>query len=307
MKSFTRNVSTYQVGVHVSAGQLVDLLPQFVDTPFTTLEARRHGFTPLPDTDSLVTPLATGWATRFRLDTRKVPASALKAEVARRAQAIRKESGRIPGRKELRRIKSEAHDDLLPKVLPKSDTAMVLYSTERERLYVTGSRAIVDQVLRTLVDTLESVQSSTINVSGTKQGLTPRLANYLGGDEEAFGKFDLGGEVVLISPSSRKWSVKHDILDAASETLREALGQKAEVDSIQLVLEDVKFRFTSKLRLAGIQHPTLDTEGEEPRQAMVSQLTTELANLDAVWDEMVRILAPEQVQAQAADTSASLF
>jgi len=305
MKAILKTVATYQMDVYVPAVALSEALPLFSDRPLADQEAVKYGFTTIPGTDSPVLTLSTGWATAFRVDAKVIPPSALKQEIDRLTKKFKEETGYNPGRKEHSQLKGEALANLLPGALAKISVLVLAYSNRTRRLYVTGSQKHVDRAVNALLNVLESAQTTTIHISTPKQGITPRLKAFItDSNEDAFYPFDLGHEAVLVDGAGRKWSVKHDELMNASDTLQDALRQSAQVDSVQLYLEDVPFRLTNKLRTVGVQHKDLGPEALTglSHEDVLAELTLELDTLDRIWDGLIELLDPKRIQAAVAST-----
>lgn len=302
MKQITRNLITYSAEIHASVEELDNRLPHF-----TTLGDHQRvssGFVNvIPDQDARVLKVPGGWAICLREDSKAVPASEVNKAAQEKAEYVLATIGRKPGKKEMKEIKADVIHDLLPRAFARQKMTYVMFSERTNRLFVnTSSQKAADLVMTHLVESLESVKTSTVHVSEPKMGLTARLKNWLDGgeDEDCFGGFDIREEVVLKS-NSNKWAVKADSLRSAEETLREATAMGATVDSIGFVTDaGVEFRITAALRVKGVKHRVVeDDEDTDIAHCWVSQLASEINTLDGVFDDILHLLRPEKAQADS--------
>lgn len=135
-------------------------------------------------------------------------------------------------------------------------------------------------------------------------GLTTRLLNWLNkvNADDCFGLFEPSAEVVL-KDKDRKWAIKVEALQAAEDTLREAIAQGATVDTIGFLTDnDVAFRITAALRVKGVKHQVVEDDADaDINHCWVSQLASEIATLDDIMDVMLDLLSPEKAQADKSD------
>ena len=299
MKQITRNLITYAAEIHASAEELENRLPHFAT--LGPHQRASSGFVNvIPDRDARVLQVPGGWALCLREDSKAVPASEINKAAQEKATAIKEATGRKPGKKEMKEIKAEVIHDLLPRAFARQKMTYVLFSERTSRLFVnTGSQKSADLVMTHLVESLESVKTSTVHVSEPKMGLTARLKNWLdeAEDDECFGAFDIRQEVVLKS-GNNKWAVKADSLRSAEETLREATAMGATVDSIGFATDaGVEFRITAALRVQGVKHRVVeDDEDTDINHCWVSQLASEISTLDGIFDDILHLLRPEKAQ-----------
>lgn len=301
MKQITRNLITYSAEIHASVEELENRLPHFAT--LGDHQRASSGFVNvIPDQDARVLKVPGGWAICLREDTKAVPASEVNKAAAEKAEQVQKATGRKPGKKEMKEIKADVIHDLLPRAFARQKMTHILYSERTQRLFVnTGSQKTADLVMTLLVESLESVKTSTVHVSEPKMGLAVRLKNWLNqeDDEVCFGPLEPANEAVL-KDSDRKWAIKAaDTLRAAEKALKEAIERKARVDSIGFAMEDgVKFRITEALRVQGVKHRVVeDDEDTDINHCWVSQLASEIRTLDEIFDVMLDLLSPEKAQA----------
>lgn len=315
MKQLYRNLIAYSVEIPSMAGysrdqvveELNESLPVFVE--IGEHQACSYGFEPVVLDGDLAQSVPGGWALRFRMDTKVVPASKVASELKIRVAAINEATGRKPGKKEKQELKSEIIHDLLPRAFSRPSAATVVFSEKTGRLYVNnGSQKICDRLMTVLVDSMASLKTSTLHVSEPKSGLTTRLAAWLQeDDEEAFGGLAPRDEVVLKGTEGRKWSIKGDNPAAAREAIKEAMSYGAQVDSIGFVNDDdgVRFRITSALRVKGLSIPAgpaeKDAEEGNVQDVFSAQIGVELSVMDEIFTRLLQLFAKAPAPAPAED------
>lgn len=307
MKQITRNLFVYQADIHASVATIKERLPAFAECG--EHQAASHGFVEvLPQSGEIVQTVPGGWAINFREDTRQVPASVVLKTVEEDCAHFKASFGRNPSKNERKKLREEAAHALLPRAFVRSKATCVLYSADKERLYIaTSSQKTADRIVTQLVLALEAIKTSTVHVSAPKQGLTARLKTYIEvHDEEAFGNFRPEGDVVLAGLAG-KWSVKADTIWRAKNTLLEAISKGTQVDSIGFTDADgIAFRVTKELRIKGVKHRTVDADDDTSLDHQwVTQAASEIVSLDNIVNELLDLLSPEK--AQGMDGGGGLF
>lgn len=84
-------------------------------------------FHPCGPTGALVESIHGQRIACFQLETKSVPASAIKREMDKRTAAIEAETGRKPGRKASKELKEQITFDLLPHAFPKTSRVLVWF------------------------------------------------------------------------------------------------------------------------------------------------------------------------------------
>ena len=104
--------------------------------------------------------------TCFQLETKSVPASAVKRELDKRTATIEAETGRKPGRKATRELKEQIAFDLLPHAFPKTSRVLVWFDLQHRRLVLdTASQNKADAVTTALTQALSGLHLSLLNTT----------------------------------------------------------------------------------------------------------------------------------------------
>lgn len=113
-----------------------------------------YGFVPPRDEDhgALVESVAGQRILKFRIETKTVPTSAIDKRVAEVAEKIEQEQGRKPGKKEMRQIKDDVRQALLPTAFTKQTSVNVWFDQERKLMITDASTdAKNDHLISSLV------------------------------------------------------------------------------------------------------------------------------------------------------------
>lgn len=134
-----------------------DLEEAIADVPFVPCSATQQqsiGWVPPRGHEhgALVETVNGQWLARFAIEVRKVPADAVRKKTKEMADAITKQTGREPGKKEMRDLRDDALVSLLPQAFPKRTDVHVWIDPERRFMWVDAtSQGKVDELVSSLV------------------------------------------------------------------------------------------------------------------------------------------------------------
>ena len=104
---------------------------------------------------TLVESVGGQWMLRFHTEIKLLPTSVVQKRVQEKCDAIEREAGRKPGKKEQRDLKEEARLDLLPQAFTKESRTWVWIDPQARTLVVdTSSQAQADAAVTSLVECL---------------------------------------------------------------------------------------------------------------------------------------------------------
>ena len=106
------------------------------------------------------------WLLKLKTETRTLPGAAVRKEVEARVAAIEAETGRKPGRKEIRDIREDTHREMMPKAFSKFNADQVWINPKTGIMLidsVNGTR--IDEVLTSLVKALPGVSISLVQTT----------------------------------------------------------------------------------------------------------------------------------------------
>lgn len=257
------------------------------------------GFVPM-EQGTYVTEFPGGYAFRFRIAQKVLPASVIKDALASEIKAIEADTGRKPGKNEKREIKENIIEDLAQQAFVRYTDVIAYFRQETNHLFVpTLSKAVGDKLMTKLVAAVESVKTETIHVSNVTQGLTARLTHWLTGDEGAFGEFYPVNEAEM-KQDTRSVKVKMTGLQQARSALMAALAQEFAVSSIGLSLDGDEFKLTDDFKLRSIN--LLDPEqGEqlEEEPTFEAQAGIEVDSIGLIVDQLVEMFSYKEGEVEA--------
>lgn len=159
---------------------------------------REHG--------ALIEAQAGHWIMAAQIETRSVPATALKKRVEELAAAIERDTGRKPGKKHRRELKDQAALELMPHAFPKTKRVLVWLDTATGLLAVdTASAGVFDDVTMLLAKTLPGLQLTPLQ---TTLAPAAAMAGWLL-DGEAPAGFTIDRECELRAPDESKAAVRY--------------------------------------------------------------------------------------------------
>lgn len=255
-----RNAIVYKASLP-AAQVLATHLQEMPYSPIPEHLLASHGFVESSATGELVTPLEGGMAFTFRRAEKILPAGAVRAAVDAEIERVEAELSEQAGEQvhmdddDLNAIKDRVLADLVGKALHTASTVTCFYHAESRFLVVpTTSKRLASIIVVALVEACGAVETTTINISDVKGGLTSRLVSYFGEDNTAaFEGFSLGDSVVMKGEAG-KASFDLENLDHAKLGVSEALRGGLVAERLELVRNDaVSFRLTHQFSLRCIE------------------------------------------------------
>ena len=269
-----------------------DLEAAFATEPFQPCSATQQqstGWVPPRGHDhgALVETISGQWLARFVIETRKVPADAVRKKTKELADAVTRQTGREPGRKELRDLREDAVQALLPQAFPKRTDIPIWIDPDTRVMWIdTSTQSKADELIASLVRHAQS--GFGLRALQTTQSPQAAMATWLSAplDQDAMPEaFSSGMECELKGcgdePSVIKFS-KHTLqTDQVRQNIAEGkLPTKMALqyqDRIEFVLTDrliiKKIRFLESA-VAGAGLP--DQEGQDRFDADAALATGEL-------------------------------
>lgn len=177
------------------------------------------------DNGPLVELVAGQRILRFVIEVKKVPGAAIKKKAEEAAAQIEQETGRTPGRKEMKSLKEDAVQALLPHAFPKQQAVMVWFNFEHGWMITDASTsARNDDLLTALVRAFAGLTLAPLNTQQTPQSLMTHLLTAPSHEEWPEG-FCVERSVVLRSYDADKSSVKFDRHHLQNDEIRNHISE----------------------------------------------------------------------------------
>ena len=256
MNSNFRNLRVYRIQSEwpESEEALSDLLAAAEFKPCGAFAERSGGFeTPVDNSgDLMCRRLAGNDLIQLRVQSRVLPAAAVKEALAERVEEFKQRMQSEPNRAEKRELKEEIYSQLLPQALTRSDRVQAFYLRDKKLLVVgTASQSVAEYLLDNLGRALISLRYSPLAFKQPALDLLTQV--FL---QTRVDSFSLGRECRMRDPSDSAATVNWLDIDLADPSVRRHVTEGLAVDRLGLNFDQV-FRFVldsdlvvRKLRLA---------------------------------------------------------
>ena len=256
MNSNFRNLRVYRIQSEwpESEEALSDLLAAAEFKPCGAFAERSGGFeTPVDNSgDLMCRRLAGNDLIQLRVQSRVLPAAAVKEALAERVKEFKQRMHSEPNRAEKRELKEEIYSQLLPQALTRSDRVQAFYLRDKKLLVVgTASQSVAEYLLDNLGRALISLHYSPLVFKQPALDLLTQV--FL---QTRVDSFSLGRECRMRDPSDSAATVNWLDIDLADPSVRRHVTEGLAVDRLGLNFDQV-FRFVldadlvvRKLRLA---------------------------------------------------------
>lgn len=237
-------------------------------SPFVDIGATQEkscGWTPARGEEhgALLESVGGQWVARFKSESKSIPASVLTRKVQEKADAIEKQFGRKPGKKEKRDLKDEVKLDLLPQAFTKISTTWIWIDPQAKRLFIdTGSQARADEIVSLLV---ESIKGFGVALLDTQTSAQAAMAHWLLTQEAPAG-FSIDRKCKLKAADESKAVVRYDRHALDIEEVKHHIEHGKLPTELALTYDDrVSFVLTDALQIKSISFcdGVLDKAGEE--------------------------------------------
>lgn len=273
--------------------------------PMTDLTYSISGFVPHPngDGEQFVLAFEGGVSFALAMEEKVIPSSFVAKQLHAKLLEYKEQNGLdgvydIP-RKLRGEFKSEIMTRLLPQALSKSKTVIAYYRYADKKLLVDdASDAWASLMIRSLIHVFGTLKTTTIHVSGLKDGLHNRLKDYVIDDNPlAFSGLNVGGRIKL-QLEKEKISLDQTSLDV--EQVAELLKKGYQVLELELNNSDISIVFTHDFILKRIEflgdseNSSFDNPFEywqhetSVKTLLVSKLLEKLATLFGFEKELIQ-------------------
>jgi len=228
----------------------------------------------------LAESVGSQWILRFFTETKQIPASVLNRKVQEKADAIEKEFGRQPGKKEKRDLKDEAKLDLLPLAFTKQSSMWVWIDPQAKFLVLdTGAQGKADEVVSLLVESLKGFGVALLDTQTSAQAA---MAHWLLTQEAPVG-FSIDRECELKAADESKAVVRYARHALDIDEVKQHVEHGKLPTKLGMTWDDrVSFLLTDNLQIKKIAFTdtVLDQAGDEGGfDTDVAIATGELAKL----------------------------
>ncbi len=154
----------------------------------------------------LVEVVGGHWLLRQMVEVRSVPGAVVKRKVEEQVKQIETNTGRKPGRKEIRDLREDARMTLLPMAFTKQGSTNVWINPKARLLVLdTGTQARADELMTALVKAIDGL---VVQLLDTQTSPAVAMAHWLESQEAPRG-FSVDRECELKAPDESKAVVRY--------------------------------------------------------------------------------------------------
>ena len=187
------------------AGALAEMLAPLAFVPGNSLEVQRHGWVPPRDGGELVHAVGGHFLIAHRSEKKLLPASVINQFAKAKAQEIEEQQGFKPGRKQMKEIKEQVTDELMPR-------AFSIWRDTRIWIDPVGGLLVIDASGSAKCDEVMQLLNKSVDRLGARPvqtELSPvaAMTSWLAADEAPAG-FTVDEDTELRSTAQSKATVR---------------------------------------------------------------------------------------------------
>lgn len=273
--------------------------------PGNSVEMQSHGWASPRENDSgdsLVYSLNGQMLLVFRAEKKLLPASVVTQVTRARALELEEQQGFKPGRKQMRELKEQVTDELLPRAFSiRRDTRVWIDCRNGWLVIDAASQAVADEVRGLLVKSIDQLPLGTVRVT---QSPVAAMTGWLLAGEGPAG-FTLDQDTELRSPAEGNATVRYVGHTLDAEDMRRHIEAGKQCMRLAMTWNDrVSFVLTPSLTIKRITPLDVLKEASDPTaqnddERFDSDVTLMTAELDRMLCDLLDALGGEQGEAIA--------
>lgn len=300
---FFKNLKVYRLkDWRLSANELNDSLSklQYTEGSATTFE--NSGWAPPCESPSLDLVNAVGqqYLLSLRMDRKLLPSSVINKFAKAKASEIEQQQGYKPGRKQMKEIKEQVTDELLPKAFTVSSDVRVWIDTANNWLVIDSpSSTKCDQVIEILAKTIEPFPVIPLY---TELSPAAAMTQWLV-EDEAPVSFTIDQETELRSSSESKATIKYVRQSIKPDEAERHVVDGKQVSRLALTWNDrVSFVLTDGLDIKRVtpldvlKDQSSQVHAEDAAEAFDGEFALMAGELGLMLENLVGALGGERIQ-----------
>lgn len=297
-----KNLTVFRMPAHwsISTDDLTTALGSNLALPLGSQQAIGHGWEPVYE-DVLVHSNGNQKLLSLRTDKKVVPTSAVKASVKEAVEIVTAQTGRKPGRKELKEIKESALMALLPNALVTTAHTKVWIDQANGWIVVdTPSANRGSVVISQLIRCLEKLSLETLWLA---KDAGTAMTHWLSEEDGVLCNFTIDDACELKAPDESKAVVRYTRSNLDNDDLRQHIKQGKRCVKLALTWESrISFVLTSDFKIRQIKPLEIITNdvskaGDE-RELFESDFVLMTAELNALLSALVEALGGEKPRSE---------
>lgn len=286
----------------VTPEQLEKWLAPHAFQPGSSVEMQRHGWASPRDDDSLVYSINRQMLLTFRAEKKLLPASVVNQVTKARALEIEEQQGYKPGRKQMRELKEQVTDELLPRAFSiRRDTRVWIDAVNGWLVIDAASQALADDVLGLLVKSIDQLPLASVRVA---QSPVAAMTDWvLSG--EAPGGFTLDQDAELRSAGEGNATVRYVGHALEADDMRRHIEAGKQCMRLAMTWNDrISFVLTPSLTIKRVTPLDVIKDASDPTaqnddERFDSDVTLMTLELGRLFIDLIEALGGEQGDAMA--------
>jgi len=281
----------------VTPEQMENWLAPHAFAPGSSVEMQSHGWASPRDNGSLVYALNGQMLLTFRAEKKLLPASVVTQVTKARAAELEEQQGFKPGRKQMRELKEQVTDELLPRAFSiRRDTRVWIDCRNGWLVIDAASQAVADEVRGLLVKSIDQLPLGTVRVA---QSPVAAMTEWLLSGEGPAG-FTVDQDTELRSPTEGNATVRYVGHTLDAEDMRRHIEAGKQCMRLAMTWKDrVSFVLTPSLTIKRIAPLDVLKEAGDPTaqnddERFDSDVTLMTAELDGMLSDLLDALGGEQ-------------
>jgi recombination associated protein RdgC len=305
MLMWFKNLRIYRVSIpsHFDRTSIEDSLARFRLPESSSLDLQNQGWVSPLDNDFLVQAVGKQFLISLGTDKKLLPASVINQFAKAKATEITEQQGFAPGRKQLREIKEEVRDQLLPRAFVVSSKTNVWIDAEHGWLVInTTSPAKADEVIKLLLKSIDKLVLAGVQVI---QSPVSAMTQWLQQAEAPFN-FSVDSDMELVSTGENKSRVKYVKHTLENDDVRQHIAGGKQCSRLAVTWNDrISFELTDSLCIKKIcpldvMNESVDKTVTNADERFDSDFTLMTGELNAMLDDLLAALGGEKPEVKAA-------
>jgi recombination associated protein RdgC len=235
--------------LQMSAAEIEAVLQQQAFVECGPTQERSAGWIPPRGEDhgALIESIGGQYLLKLAVESKAVPPEVVKRKADERAQEIEATTGRKPGKKEIRDLREEAKQSLLPMAFTRRGATLVWIDPQAGRMLVdTSSQGRSDEVITALVKAIDGLVVRELH---TAMSATAAMSEWLSTQEPPAGfSVERECELTAVDESKAKIRYAHHALDI--EEIRQHISEGKLPTRLAMTWDDrVSFVLTAGMQL----------------------------------------------------------
>lgn len=290
----------------MTTDQLEGLLYKRRFAPCGSQDTKSMGWVSPQEKGPLVHAQGRQWLLSLCIETKAVPAAAVKKEVEIKAKAYEEQNGYKPGRKILKEFKEDAMMALLPRAFAKQVTVQVWVNAEDGWVAMnTSSPSKADDVVSVLLETSQGADAAPISMVRTRLSPAQAMSDWLVSGEAPVS-FTVDRDCELKGTEDEKPTIRYSRLSLERDEIRQHIEEGKRPTKLAMTWDDrVSFILTDKMQIKKLTFldavmEDIKLDSEDADAVFHSTFAVMTGELSKFFPDLIDALGGEEAYEEAA-------